>query len=1763
MAYKPKQYSAEEIKQYQEFEPTFGLTKSEALTYAAKMGASDSIRGLQQMGSELFGFDETVEELKKADKKLQAILENPEYGNAAMGTFLSSAIIADPIGWLPIFGTVKKAKNIFDFAKYGAMAGGIHSGMGYVSEEAPGLIGEKQSRLENTLLGVGAGSTLGTIAPSTANLIQLARGKKPIYGLTKDISYTTTEEVPVTVKRPKKKTIEAKQVEYYGTRFTPPRPRADPIDATRLINFEDTKPTINKRTNDRFYKGFIIKNITPVSALDKTVTKAKSKKGKKLREKYLNLSYIKKLKPTKDRAKKSKFKLTAEKIITSLNNEQMSLKEARYYLKDAGYRTSTIDRLLRPYKEIGKVKSKWAITLPGVEIPEKSFKSLKQSIAYIDKNAVQNARRNLKINQANLDSAKELKLTKLEKEELAKSIEVGKSYRDRRVGQLEPIAPTFVEQISNINKNIKDVRRRKLKALKELEVKTKLTMREFKEEKSKRSLTHRVSDQKEFPFFLWHPDTSKSYRRGMRFKTFDDAKRNIFIQQRKATEDIGGRRIEIHTGSPSKINRGPDSKTLKQAGTFKSFANEYENSRLSAIKSWDDYIKTTKEELNNLKATKRDAELKLAEEARGPARGPSEGYYEGRFSNNRDYDEAIELIVKENSKEGSNKYTGMNPVLKFYQDNGGKALKNLVFNNAGSSLVGFGAGIGTYNAGNRHDSSWTERLAFGVTAGLAGAAGVNGIGRFKLKGTNELVSERMSKLFIDDYGMPASYKNLREELQINQNSFALKFLNLAEEATDKLNKNERKLFYRLMTGELDDLSNLSEEGLNITSRARVLIKDMGQKYVDEGLLDRKIFEKNAGIYLHRSYLKYVDNPKFKKELDMARKITLIGENLRPRGVPEVRIKRTVFNNPKSKYQREKYYILNDDGKSKTVRVKRDFTKEERLKAGEYEDLSFAIAETGRLMSTDVATAKFFRQVSEDKNIYLTKKQYAGLSADIQEDFISVSNENISGTKAKKYGKLAGGYLKREVYNDITKMYKIRLKADETNLQAAVDGFDKLQKMWKLSKTAWNPATHFNNTISNFLLLDFADTKVEMLVKAAKEFKLGTKSELLNLGKQHGIFEVDILSRELKDLGSTISRSLEKTADYDNVVDAVNHSNKLYSWARKIKAATLGKLEDAYQFEDQVFRMAVFMDRLNKGFDTRTAAREAKKWFIDYNINAPAINAMKRWATPFISYTYRVMPLLAEAAILRPHKFAKWAAIGYGINEIGKELGGGNEELERVTMRDELSKKIWGIPFMPHRLIKLGWDSNAGDSQYLDIGRLVPGGDIFDQREGKGFKIPGLPAPAQPGGLLVDIPLIMGTRKNPFTGQDLEGVGLGGPLGDFPAILKGIAQNLTPNVAILPGSYAWKKMQTATEQEIPFIGEKREPFHYAPGSKYAAKYSPLEALAFTLGIKLRPQNTRVNERLKQVDYNMQVQALKKQRSKIKKDFRNRKNIFTAAERDKELKEIDLMLLRLAAEFEVYKRAKSKARAKDVRLPKATGGLIEGKEVPFTKENPAERINPYTGDPYEISTDTKHMSLLNTLRDRVSRIKKADGGEIENKKSIFVDKKDIILNTLKEQGSGDRFYYTDEEIENLESYAYNVALAESDHIVNAIQKVGGKEAGPGRGKYQYEISVNELDSTLGGSGANKTALQRYKNFHEMYNIPLTERDQEIIDEIDNNLDFSTLSESEQDAIFYANQAMGKLSLEDLVTGKISHNDAWYTTHYKGTDESKRNYLNDRIK
>ena len=195
---------------------------------------------------------------------------------------------------------------------------------------------------------------------------------------------------------------------------------------------------------------------------------------------------------------------------------------------------------------------------------------------------------------------------------------------------------------------------------------------------------------------------------------------------------------------------------------------------------------------------------------------------------------------------------------------------------------------------------------------------------------------------------------------------------------------------------------------------------------------------------------------------------------------------------------------------------------------------------------------------------------------------------------------------------------------------------------------------------------------------------------------------------------------------------------------------------------------------------------------------------------------------------------------------------------------------------------------------------------------------------------------------------------------------------------------------------------------------------------------------------------------------------------------------------------------------------TGGLVEGTEdVPFTKEDPAERINKFTGEPYQEEMD---------------RLGFNEGGVLD---LIRLNRGDDVANSLI-------------------SYGSKVAEIESNNMPTRVQliKRDGKlvEDGPGRGKYQFEMSY------ANGSGSAKNAVQRVLNLYKRYGLKTPEKFVEL--SLEEDIDVSKLSESLQDDIFYANAAEHPdFKLDDLASGKLSEKNAWLNYHWAGKEEDKK--------
>ena len=101
-------------------------TRGQAVAFAARLGATDTVRG----ASQLTGIGE--EETKKEQLMLNQLMKNKDYGGYVTAAYFGG-LIADPAGWIIPFA---KAKTIYQMGKYGMVSGAVAGAAGYVDEDS-------------------------------------------------------------------------------------------------------------------------------------------------------------------------------------------------------------------------------------------------------------------------------------------------------------------------------------------------------------------------------------------------------------------------------------------------------------------------------------------------------------------------------------------------------------------------------------------------------------------------------------------------------------------------------------------------------------------------------------------------------------------------------------------------------------------------------------------------------------------------------------------------------------------------------------------------------------------------------------------------------------------------------------------------------------------------------------------------------------------------------------------------------------------------------------------------------------------------------------------------------------------------------------------------------------------------------------------------------------------------------------------------------------------------------------------------------------------------------------------------------------------------------------------------------------------------------------------------------------------------------------------------------------------------------------------
>ena len=488
-------------------------------------------------------------------------------------------------------------------------------------------------------------------------------------------------------------------------------------------------------------------------------------------------------------------------------------------------------------------------------------------------------------------------------------------------------------------------------------------------------------------------------------------------------------------------------------------------------------------------------------------------------------------------------------------------------------------------------------------------------------------------------------------------------------------------------------------------------------------------------------------------------------------------------------------------KDETLTFHRPYTDEEMAAAGAIQDPRFLLQVTAHHLMQDIAHADLFHYLRDLGDPKVKGEEYhpehkvvfdSRLDAELFEkdmgrkveprDWVEVPRtKNDAG--GYRYGALAGKWVPRGIWTDINARVLNKPLFPEWN---------KVLTYWKKTKTTWSPVTHFNNVAANFSLLYYHDISATALLRSIGVYRDYLFGDEAAQARAKPVIEE--FNRSGANIGSFDTREVrrdELRELVDNMLGTEKRepSTKLGEYARLMKLLTVWEglkaagnvMDKAYQTEDNVFRLAAYMQAINDGKSITDAGKFASEAFVDYNITAPAISMARQTVLPFIAWPYRMIPAMLRIAVFKPWKIATLVTALHGLNALGYAIAGGDEDEERKFLPETRQGALGGFLPVP-KAIRMPW--NTGDnSTYYDMTVLFPTGDLLGLGSATVFGAK-LPAPMTPSGPLVLL------AESLFGYDTFRGEKITSPANEWyenvGATAKFLAQGSLPNMP-LPGT----------------------------------------------------------------------------------------------------------------------------------------------------------------------------------------------------------------------------------------------------------------------------------------------------------------------------------------------------------------------------------------
>ena len=361
-----------------------------------------------------------------------------------------------------------------------------------------------------------------------------------------------------------------------------------------------------------------------------------------------------------------------------------------------------------------------------------------------------------------------------------------------------------------------------------------------------------------------------------------------------------------------------------------------------------------------------------------------------------------------------------------------------------------------------------------------------------------------------------------------------------------------------------------------------------------------------------------------------------------------------------------------------------------------------------------------------------------------------------------YGALQGKIIPGPVWNSMIDMHD---RSPLLNSRAIND----VMAAFKKSKTVYNPGTHVTNVLSNVSLAILHGINFNTLGRATQMFVQFERNP--NSMRPSDLALMKAFYNSGAVLGQFSSAEVKQTV-YDKLNAAISPDSDS-SYLTRIKTfmkyeAAKAKLKEYdskatefYAAEDNVFRLAAFLntagniqlrDGTNKLSEQQMveSGAAARNMFLDYDIDARAIRALRQSFLPFVSWPYAAAGVLGRIAIEKPWAMANMMM---SIAAIAAATGGDDDEEARKVAPDNIREKaLMGLgPYMHMRVPFMGDEQNP---VYFNLGKYIPMFSLFQSAPGQqktlGMELPGF---ATPGGPLVSTVSAM-TGYDPFTGKPI-------------------------------------------------------------------------------------------------------------------------------------------------------------------------------------------------------------------------------------------------------------------------------------------------------------------------------------------------------------------------------------------------------------------------